>query len=618
MNITNDKNITKVYYSPDIVENVVAVSDLQHSGHNVIFPATTNNSGGAWIINNNTNKLIYKTSDNFLIDVHSTNSKLQINTVYSHLDINQIKIKDKVADLQRRFGYPSKHSFLELSQNIDNFPINEKQIKDYYVNFPWCDMGRMTRSTFNKSNKSRNIVSSIGDIVTTDAVNIKSYGSTYDVVHLFFDEYSKYVTVIFGKRNDAANTFANNIKRIIQYYKKYNHVIKAVQTDALQIYHTAEFLAELSEENIIKRMSAPQEQQQNGKIERYIRIFNEEMSSIRQSAPWVPGKLIGLQIVLWTHLWNLRSGSSENISRKEEFENIRPSAIYNDIPGGYGDAFLVHDSKSIRKDNFSPHGRGPVMYIGPNFQSKDAHFFYDPIRYKRISNIPPKWLLMKEVICPVMTEDNIMFDRINGTDYDIWHRGALPNVIENDQKNGENNVNSTENFLVPNNGSSALYDVNNCADVASLGTQLTHREKQRPRSVDLIVSPVYSTPSGRSGEILPVNESPPVGMRHEPLGKTNGDPAQNNSIELKKFKVSMIHVCHNLPEENHHEKSQFGLKFERKPTQDEIRNTILEIKKVWKIHGNKPSLKNKKGTSRHTSPDVPKLSAALLSSDADE
>ena len=348
MNITNDKNITKVYYSPDIVENVVAVSDLQHSGHNVIFPATTYNSGGAWIINNNTNKLIYKTSDNFLINVHSTNSKLQINTVYSHLDINQIKIKDKVADLQRRFGYPSKHSFLELSQNIDNFPINEKQIKDYYVNFPWCDMGRMTRSTFNKSNKSRNIVSSIGDIVTTDAVNIKSYGSTYDVVHLFFDEYSKYVTVIFGKRNDAANTFANNIKRIIQYYKKYNHVIKAVQTDALQIYHTAEFLAELSEENIIKRMSAPQEQQQNGKIERYIRIFNEEMSSIRQSAPWVPGKLIGLQIVLWTHLWNLRSGSSENISRKEEFENIGPSAIYNDIPGGYGDAFSVHDSKSIR------------------------------------------------------------------------------------------------------------------------------------------------------------------------------------------------------------------------------------------------------------------------------
>ena len=55
-------------------------------------------------------------------------------------------------------------------------------------------------------------------------------------------------------------------------------------------------------------------------------------------------------------------------------------------------------------------------------------------------------------------------------------------------------------------------------------------------------------------------------MRHEPLGKTYGDPAQNNIIELKKFKVSMVHVCHNLPEENHHEKSEFGLTFERKLT----------------------------------------------------
>ena len=40
----------------------------------------------------------------------------------------------------------------------------------------------------------------------------------------------------------------------------------------------------------------------------------------------------------------------------------------------------------------------------------------------------------------------------------------------------------------------------------------------------------------------------------------------------------MEHVCHNLPEENHHEKSEFGLTLERKPTQDEIRNKILEIK----------------------------------------
>ena len=112
---------------------------------------------------------------------------------------------------------------------------------------------------------------------------------------------------------------------------------------------------------------------------------------------------------------------------------------------------------------------------------------------------------------------------------------------------------------------------------------------------------------------------PPAGTRHELLGGENGNPAQHcEDNEFEKFKVSMVHMCHELPQRDRNEQSQYGLKFERNPTQQEIRNTILEIKKVWKIHGNKPALKNKKGTSRHTSLDVPKLSAALLSSDADQ
>ena len=36
MCITKDKTITKVYYSPDIVENVIAITHLQLSGHEMI------------------------------------------------------------------------------------------------------------------------------------------------------------------------------------------------------------------------------------------------------------------------------------------------------------------------------------------------------------------------------------------------------------------------------------------------------------------------------------------------------------------------------------------------------------------------------------------------------
>ena len=631
MNITKDNNITKVYFSPDIVENVIAVSDLQQSGHKIIFPAKTNDSGGAWIINDKTNKLIYKTSDNFLVDIHninSTNSKLlQIKTVYSHLETNHTKIRDQVADLQRRFGYPSIHSMLELSKNIENFPVNEKQIKNDYVKFPWFDMGRMTRSTFNNSNKSRNIVNKIGDIVTTDSVNIKSYGSTYDVVHLYIDEHSKYMSVIFGKRSDAAENFTNNIKRIIQFYKKFNHTIKSIQTDSLQIYQTDQFLEQLNNKDINKRTSAPQEQQQNGKIERYVRTFVEQMTTIRHSAPWVPRKLIALQILLWVHIWNLQSGSLE-ISRKEEFEKIRPSAGYNDIPGAYGDAFLVHDARSIRTENFS-HGRGPVMYVGPNFQTKDAHLFYDPVvnkvltrrSFRRVASVPPAWLKMTEIMCAVGTEDNIVFDKFDGSDYNIWHQGALPTVVTDANRNACN-LELEENVLPPNDGNSTFGDVIDGADVANLGTPSEHRDTQKPGIISLIASPVYSTPSGRLEKILQVNESPLAGTRHELLGGKNGNSAlisqHSEDNEFEKFKISMVHMCHDLPQRNINEQSQYGLKFERNPTQQEIRNTILEIKKVWKIHGNKPALKNKKGTSRHTSPDIPKLSAALLSSDADQ
>ena len=49
INITNDKNVTEVNYSPEIVENVIATSHLQQSGHKKIFPVKISDSGGAWI-----------------------------------------------------------------------------------------------------------------------------------------------------------------------------------------------------------------------------------------------------------------------------------------------------------------------------------------------------------------------------------------------------------------------------------------------------------------------------------------------------------------------------------------------------------------------------------------
>ena len=36
---------------------------------------------------------------------------------------------------------------------------------------------------------------------------------------------------------------------------------------------------------------------------------------------------------------------------------------------------------SPRTEKFNPHARGPVMYLGSNKKTKDAHYFYDPKIY---------------------------------------------------------------------------------------------------------------------------------------------------------------------------------------------------------------------------------------------
>ena len=49
------------------------------------------------------------------------------------------------------------------------------------------------------------MVHKISKILTTDAVNIRLYGQTDFFVHLYIEGYSKYMSLILGKRNDAVD-----------------------------------------------------------------------------------------------------------------------------------------------------------------------------------------------------------------------------------------------------------------------------------------------------------------------------------------------------------------------------------------------------------------------------
>ena len=48
--------------------------------------------------------------------------------------MNNSDIQLKVADWQRRLGYPTKNTLLKFQQNIDQFPLTENQIRKYGIN----------------------------------------------------------------------------------------------------------------------------------------------------------------------------------------------------------------------------------------------------------------------------------------------------------------------------------------------------------------------------------------------------------------------------------------------------------------------------------------------------
>ena len=111
MKLTPYSACAKIYYSPYIEENVLATRDFQKTGFQILFPAEIGNGTGAWIINEE-NKIVYKTNDNYMIDIQNytgienqtENTKFKISTVKSKLISDSCRqIKHKVADLQRRF-----------------------------------------------------------------------------------------------------------------------------------------------------------------------------------------------------------------------------------------------------------------------------------------------------------------------------------------------------------------------------------------------------------------------------------------------------------------------------------------------------------------------------------
>lgn len=460
------------YYSPDADSGVIATKDLQRKGMMTIFPPGENS--GVWIVDptsgaviiqgdrhyniqpsalsklssaGNNNDLIeispyslekshgyrFKTSEN---ELDFEDYKIQ--TAKSKMTIFDKTISYRVADIQRSYGYPSIQSLLGYCRSIENFPITEKDIRKYFVNFPHYQLGHITRKSFTSAPTLHTEALKIGDIVSTDCIKFSDHGCGPGGVQLFLDKKTQYAIGILTKNEGNAQQLSECFNNVKNFYASYNHTITLISGDSLPAYRSQEYESNISDQQSRRQESAPREQQQN-EIERFVRNIEEGVTAMKVSASWVPLKLIAFVIMLWICLWNLQEGSVPGISRYEEFTKRRPAADAGARPGTYGDCYIVNKQKDERKGGHFGEGHGDiVMYLSPNSQSKDAHWFYKPETdrvisrrsYDRASGIPSEWLNGKRDSGAVRDEDGNKWDFINGPQqYDVWHLGATSEAV---------------------------------------------------------------------------------------------------------------------------------------------------------------------------------------------
>ena len=217
------------------------------------------------------------------------------------------------------------------------------------------------------------------------------------------------------------------------FYQFYGNTVTIVAGDSLPTYRSQEYEANINDQQSRRQESAPHEQQQN-EVESFVRYIEEGVTSMKSSAGWVPLKLIAFLIMLWISLWNLEEGTTKGVIRYEEFTKTRPAIDAGARPGAWGDCYIVNKQKDERSGGHFGEAHGDiVMYLSPNPQTKDTHWFFKPEKdrvvsrrsYERVAGIPPGWLNGRKDVGPVIDEDGKKWDFVNGPQqYNVWHLGA--------------------------------------------------------------------------------------------------------------------------------------------------------------------------------------------------
>ena len=191
-------------------------------------------------------------------------------------------------------------------------------------------------------------------------------------VQAFIDDDSNFVGAYVCRSKDQG---AANLRAFTAALSELTHgecAVTVVQADYERVFTDGAFATECSRQGISQRFSAPYSHAQNGRIERFWRTMEVQVSAMMTYSQ-LPPSFWPYALRAFVHSYNRQSDSNGSDTPIERLTLMRPSIEHFRV---WGCPVLVHLEKSQHAKFASK--CIPAINLGPNLTTKDGYYVYVP------------------------------------------------------------------------------------------------------------------------------------------------------------------------------------------------------------------------------------------------
>ena len=349
-------------------------------------------------------------------EMRSVKTTSHINSVQKVYGLESQSEADRMAFISETLLY-SKKQMIQACTLIKNIPINESNIKRYFVDLAAKKGGqskmrhknfRKPKSyapiiiededdydfDFSKDDKSNLIV---GEKVGSDQLGHYKGKSGM----LFVDKASGFVVCYFNKATSEKKSIHQttvNVKKISSYYKTYNHQINILVSDAHSLYTSNSVQETCILEGIKQEISPPGIHQLNGLAEVTIQHLNNLVTTMYILAPYTPQLHWPFYLQHAIDTVNLKASrvpGNNEISRYEEFYHEQPDFnLLGLAPAGILVKYTIpKEQRTIKFTDKTALG----LYYGRDRLSPGGILIYNPDTKKLIRSASYRYLTRQQI-----------------------------------------------------------------------------------------------------------------------------------------------------------------------------------------------------------------------------